>query len=137
MWKLFIRNKFVEFGNILFSIKESIRHFFTPSNGKYLVYWVGGIVVGYFVLCGIGWLSNFVSYTTIDPVIWYYTYPILGILILYLIGLCAAGTICVLLMLLLLCMVIWNIITNLLIQNVKLAKNGIKVESKWKKVMDE
>ncbi len=144
MWKLFIRNKFVEFGNLLYSIKESIRdiftdigYFFMSGDWKYIVYLVGGITGVYFALCGIGWLSDFLFPALKESASWYAAYPFWGMMTLFMLFIFIGGTILILFMISWLCKAIWDTCSKFLKQNLKLARNGIKVKSKWKKVSNE
>lgn len=120
--KLFFRNKFVEFSNLLYDI-------ISPLKSKTALIILAYSFIGYWVLYGIGYVVCHTIATPSPEALHCIEYPYIAfMMLLMVIMILFIGGIFI--------FCIWEIIKKIMLfitNNIHIAKKGIKVQSKWKK----
>lgn len=120
--KLFFRNKFVEFSNLLYDI-------ISPIKSKKTLIILSYSFIGYWLLYGIGYVVCHTIVTPSPVVLHCIEYPCIGFMMLLM----------VIMILFIGCIFIFcilKIIKKIMLfitNNIHIAKKGIEVQSKWKK----
>lgn len=120
--KLFFRNKFVEFSNLLYDI-------INPIKSKKALIIPAYSFIGYWVLHGIGYVLCHTIATPQQNISIYFEYPFIAfMMLLMIIMILFIGGIFI--------FCVWELIMKLvrfISNNLYLARNGVEVQSKWKK----